>query len=318
VKTILITGGNGFMGKSLQEIFRNDSSYKCYFESRRTGLDLIEYESTMKKLDSIKPDIIIHAAAHVGSIVYVTKNTAEVAYDNTAMYLNLYKCVSRFNKNIIIINPISNCSYPGIINIQNEENWWDGIIHESVESYGNSKKMGFILSECYRKQYEIKTINLIMANAYGPNDYVDEQRTHAMNGIIMRMIKAKKNMENSFSVWGSGKPIREWIYMPDMARLIKFIVDTKKFSLPNPINIGQESGISIIDSVYRIREILNYNVEIVQDTTKQDGAPIKVLGSKLFKMQFPDFKFTGYDVGIKNTIDYYQVQLADDLKEVVL
>ena len=293
------------MGKNLNEIFK-DSKHQIFNESRRTGCDITNYEILKEKIKVINPDIIIHAAAHVGSISYVTKYSAEVVHDNTLMYINLYKAVSDVNKNIIIINPISNCSYPGIIDIQNEENWWNGVIHESVESYGNPKKMGYIISECYRKQHGIKTINLIMANAYGPNDYVDEQKTHAMNGIIMRMIKAKKNKDKEFVVWGSGSPIREWIYMPDMANIIKQIVENEMFDLPNPINIGQEEGISIADSVNQVKNILNCDIDVVKDTTKQDGAPIKVLGKKQFQKHFKDFKFTNYNEGIANTIKYYK------------
>lgn len=305
MKKILILGGFGFMGKNLNETFKN-SGYEVFNESRRTGCDMTNYNELKNKLQDINPDIIIHASAHVGSISYVSKHSAEVVHDNTLMYVNLYKAISEVNKDIIVINPISNCSYPGYIDIQNEENWWDGVIHESVESYGNPKKMGYIISECYKKQHGIKTINLIMPNAYGPNDYVDEQRTHAMNGIVMRMIKSQNNDDKEFVVWGTGSPIREWIYMPDMARMMKVIIDEEKFDLPNPINIGQEHGISILDSVMKVKESLNYDVNIVQDTTKQDGAPIKVLGSSKFLEHFPNFKFTDYKEGISNTIKYYK------------
>lgn len=293
------------MGKNIKEEFSN-SSYIMYYESRKTGLDLCNYEITFKKIKEINPDIIIHAAAHVGSIGYVSKYSASVIDDNTQMYLNLYKAVANINDKIIIINPISNCSYPGRIDIQHEELWWNGEIHESVESYGTPKKLGYILSECYKKQYNIKTVNLIISNAYGPNDYLDEDRTHAMNGIIMRMLKSYKANNQSFTIWGSGSPIREWIYMPDMARIIKLIIDNKMFNLPNPINIGQESGNSILESVNLIKEKLNYNVELIFDTTKQDGAPIKVLGKKLFEKYFPNFFFTPLSEGIENTIEYYK------------
>lgn len=305
MKKILILGGFGFMGKNLNEVFK-ESGYEIFNESRRTDCDMTNYSQLKGKIKRINPDIIIHAAAHVGSIMYVSNNSAQVVHDNTLMYINLFKAVSEVNTNIIVINPISNCSYPGIIDIQNEENWWDGVIHESVESYGNPKKMGYIISECYRKQHNIKTINLIMANAYGPNDYTDEQRTHAMNGIIMRMMKAKKKDDKDFIVWGTGSPIREWIYMPDMARFIKKVIDTENYNLPNPMNVGQEYGISIIDSVRQIKDILNYDVNIIQDTTKQDGAPIKVLGKSTFTKFFPEFTFTSYNVGINNTINYYE------------
>jgi GDP-L-fucose synthase len=305
MKKILILGGFGFLGKNLNNEFTN-SNFIIFNESRRTGCDLTNFNSVKEKISKINPDIIINAAAHVGSINYVSKFCADVASDNTLMYVNLYKVLCELNIKPIIINPISNCSYPGIINIQDEDKWWDGKIHDSVESYGNPKKMGFILSECYRKQYGIKTINLIIPNAYGPYDYLDENRTHALNGIILRMIKSKNNKEKEFTVWGSGNPIREWIYMPDVAKFIKEIINNKNFDIPNPLNLAQESGVSINDSVSHIKKSLDYDVKINHDLTKQDGAPIKVLGKNNFVVYFPNFIFTNYNEGIDNTIKYYK------------
>ena len=295
------------MGTNLNAVFKND--YLIFNESRRTSCDMMNLSVLKSVIIEKDPDIIIHAAAHVGSISYVTEHSAEVIRDNTQMYINLYRAVADINKNITIINPISNCSYPGIINVQDEDLWWDGSIHQSVESYGTPKKLGFIMSECYKNQYGIKTLNLIVPNAYGENDYTDEQRTHAMNGIIMRMIISKKNKDPKFVVWGTGSPIREWIYMPDVGRIFKEIIDNNRYDLPNPINLGQESGISIKDTVQLVKEMTRYKGEILYDISKQDGAPIKILGSKLFNTFFPDFKFTDYETGINNTIKYYKEKL---------
>lgn len=305
MKKILILGGYGFMGKNLNQVFK-DTECTIFNESRRTDCDMTNLDQLINKIQDIQPDIIINAAAHVGSISYVTNYAGNVVRDNSLMYLNLYEAVNQVNPSIKIVNPISNCSYPGIIDIQNEEDWWNGQIHYSVESYGTPKKLGFIVSECYKKQFGVKTVNLIISNSYGPNDYLDEERTHAMNGIIMRMIKAKNNEDSKFTIWGTGSPIREWIYMEDAARIIKLIIDEDLFDvLPNPINLGQQHGVSIMDTVLTVKEALNYNVEIICDTTKQDGAPIKVLGNKLFQQYFPNFTFTTYKEGIQKTIEYY-------------
>jgi GDP-L-fucose synthase len=309
MKKILILGGFGFMGKNLNRVL-DSHKYQIFNESRQTGCDMTNLSDLVNTIQKIQPNIIINAAAHVGSISYVTNNAANVVRDNSLMYLNLYEAVRQTNVDIKIINPISNCSYPGIIDIQNEEEWWNGQIHPSVESYGTPKKLGFIVSECYRKQYGINTVNLIISNSYGPYDYLDEERTHAMNGIVMRMIKAKNNNDTQFTIWGTGSPVREWIYMLDAAKIIKQIIDDEMFdSLPNPINLGQKFGVSIIDTVHMVKDLLQYDVEIVCDTTKQDGAPIKVLDNTLFNQYFPNFIFTTYQEGIAKTIEYYTTQL---------
>ena len=303
---VLILGGYGFLGKNLSKVFSDSSNYQIYLESRRTECDILDLNQLKNKIQNINPDVIINAAANVGSINYVTTYAADVCHDNTLMYVNLFKAIKDINPNILLINPISNCSYPGIIDVQYEEKWWDGAIHPSVESYGSPKKIGFILSECYKKQYGLKTINLIIPNAYGPLDYTDENKTHALNGLIMRMIKSQIKNDKEFTVWGSGTPIREWIYMEDVAQIIKEILNQEKYDLPNPLNLGQEFGVSINDSVYTIKDILNYDVNIQHDLTKQDGAPIKILGKDKFNYYFPNFKFTSYNEGIQNTIKYYK------------
>lgn len=305
MKKILILGGFGFLGRTLEKVF-NDTPHEIHRESRKTGCDILDINNLINVIQRIKPDYIINAAAHVGSMSYVSKYSADVCHDNTLMYINIFKAINIVNPSIILINPISNCSYPGIINLQNEDNWWDGMVHTSVESYGNPKKIGYVLSECYRKQYGIKTINLIMANSYGPLDYLNEEKTHALNGLIMRMIKAQKNNDKKFVVWGTGTPIREWLYMEDAALIIKEIIDKEMMDLPNPLNIGQEFGVSINDSVNTIKNFLKYDVIIEHDLTKQDGAPIKILGKTKFMENFPNFKFTSYNYGIINTINYYK------------
>ena len=305
-KKILILGGFGFMGKNTNIAFANDDRYEIINESRRTGCDMRDLSQLKSKLLEINPDIIINAAAIVGSLNYLTKYAGDVIFDNSQMYLNLYQAVTEVNDEILIINPISNCAYPSNIDVQREDLLWNGPLHKSIESFGMPKRLGFTVSECYERQYGIKTLNLIIPNSYGENDYVDPDKTHAMNGIVMRMITAMKNNDKEFLVWGTGTPIREWVYMPDVGRLFKHIVDEELFDLPNPINVGQEYGISIKDTVNVIKTLLNYDVELVFDTTKQDGAPKKIVGSELFKKHFPDFIFTDYDEGIKNAINYYE------------
>lgn len=304
-KKILILGGQGFLGRNLNNVFQG-SGHQIINQSRRTGCDILNLPSLKERISNFRPDCIINAAAHVGSIAYVTKNASDVCHDNTQMYLNIFKAIQQTNPSVILVNPISNCSYPGIIDVQHEELWWQGVVHESVESYGNPKKLGFILSECYRKQHGIKTINLILSNAYGPYDYADTERTHAMNGIVIRMIRAIRNGDKEFGVWGSGTPVREWIYMEDASRLIRQVVDDEMYDLPRPLNMGQEHGVSINDSVAMIRAMLKSDIKIVNDFSKQDGAPIKVLGQKRFRDYFPDFSFTDYETGLSETIKYYK------------
>jgi GDP-L-fucose synthase len=306
MKKILILGGFGFLGKNLNKVFQN-SNYKIYNESRQTGCDILNYDNLLDVVKTINPDIIINSSAHVGGVDYVSKNSADICGDNSLMYINIYKVINAVNKDILLINPLANCSYPGSdVDTLKEENWWGGPMHESVESYGVTKKLAFILSESYKKQYGIKTINILVPNAYGPFDYTDGGRTHAMNGIILRLLESIRTNQDEFIIWGSGTPIREWVYMEDVARFIKYIIDRNLVEIPNPINIGQSVGISIKESVDVVQKILDVNLNIKYDLTKKDGVPKKIMCNKLFNENFGDFTFTTPLVGIENTINYYK------------
>lgn len=305
MKKILITGGFGFLGTCLNKQFETDKSYRIQNISRRTGCDLRNLDSIKTAIEQFAPDIIINCAANVGSVNYVSEFAADIINDNLLISTNLYKAVADTDPSTVVINPLANCSYPSNLDIQNEWEWWNGEIHQSVESFGMSKKALYTISQCYKKQYGIQTVNLMLGGGFGEYDHVEESRTHAMNGIILRMIKAQKENASEFIVWGTGSPVREWVYMPDVARIIKIIADTSTYELPNPLNIGQQAGLSIAEIANLVKDKLQFEGKIVYNTDMQDGAPIKVLGSSLFRKEFPDFEFTNFDTAIKNTITYY-------------
>lgn len=309
---ILITGGNGFLGNHISEVLDEETHHAFQYArvSRINGVDLRDLNFLKAYLSTYKPDVIIHCAADVGNLDYIHKNAADVIYNNVLMYLNLYKALSDLKLDTVVINTIANCSYPGALDIQNENQWWDGPIHDSVLAYGGAKKSGYLISKCNEEQYGIKTINLIMPNAYGPYDHLNEERTHAMNGLVLRMIKDHRCQQKTFSVWGTGTPIREWVYMRDVAMVIRNIlhrmIEGLTNTVPSLVNIGQQRGVSIKDTAEMIKAALGAKFEIVYDTTKKDGAPIKVLGNGEFKKHFPYFEFTPYEQGIQRTINWYK------------
>jgi GDP-L-fucose synthase len=307
MKKILILGGYGFLGRNLNEVLIGD--YIIVNESRRTGCDILVLDNLIKKIKKVSPDIIIYAAANVGSVHHVYKYKADIISENSKMCINLYEAINSVDKNIQVINPIGNCSYPDKFGIQSESQWWDGELNNTVESYGFARKLSYVVSRCYKNQYGINTVNIIIPNAYGEYDSVDPEKSHALNGIIMRMIKAQANKEKKFVIWGTGSPVREWIYMKDVARVIKYIIDNEFFDLPNPLNIGQRFGFSILESAKLIKKYLNYDVEFVFDHSRQDGAIMKILENDIFKKYCSDFIFTDYKIGIENTINYYKLIL---------
>ena len=147
-----------------------------------------------------------------------------------------------------------------------------------------------MISKCYQKQFGINSINFLVPNTFGPGDSIDPNKTHALNGIIVRMIKAFINEDSKFVIWGTGKPIREWAYLDDVVNMFIECVNINE-DLIYPFNLAQNKGYSIKESSILIKKAIGFKGELVFDTNYQDGAPTKILSDKIFRKKFPDFVF---------------------------
>ena len=303
---VMILGKTGFIGQNLYNKMFNDGQ-EVIGCSRSTGVDMLVYEEIRDFIKDHQPGIIYNAASHGGSMRYVRDYAANVLSDNLQMSLNLYKAVLELNPTIKIIQPFSNCSYPGDSSVQHEENWLSGDVHKSVFSFGNSKRGIYYISKCYNDQYGINTVNLLFPNTYGPGDSIDPNHTHALNGMIIRMLKAKRAGDKEFVVWGTGKPVREWAYIDDFVNALYMAKNLD--NVIYPLNIGQQKGYSIADSAMMIKEEMGYEGEIVFDTQYQDGDPVKIMSKQRFREKYPDFKWFDHREGIANTIKYYEEKL---------
>jgi GDP-L-fucose synthase len=301
---ILILGANGFIGGSL-DIFLRTRGYKIIKYSKSDGNNLLSINKFISYLKNKKPKIIINCAAVHGSLKFVMENPAKIIYQNLQILINIYESIRKSNlKNVTVINPVANCSYSAIENVQKEINWWNGIPHESSISFGSTRRMVQVVSDCYQKQYLISSKNFLLPGVYGPNNHLDDKRLHALDGLILRMVKAKKNNLKTFKIWGTGKPIREWCFIDDVIKFIYILITNKK-KIESPINLGQKKGYSIRQLANQIKKTLQYKGKLFFDETVADGARIKVLDNKNFKKFFPNFKFTQINKGIKKSINYY-------------
>ena len=306
MKNILVFGSTGFVGKNLVNRL-SEGSYNVTTCERSSGVDLRDYSQVYDIIYKSSPDIIYNLASHGGSVHYVKNHAADVVYDNVMMSLNTYKAVSQINKDIKIVQPFSNCSYPGNSSIQIEKDWLFGDVHSSVFSFGNSKRTIYYISKCFYEQYGIKTINMLFPNTYGPGDSIDPNHTHALNGMIIRMLQSKRSGNDEFVVWGTGSPVREWAYIDDFIDCLLMTMDLEHMEYP--INMGQEKGYSIADSALMIKEEMGYQGNIIFDTSYTDGDPVKILSSKKFREHFPNFNFYNHRMGIANTSKYYESML---------
>lgn len=302
---ILVLGGHGFFGKHFVSRLSENTENTVISASRRDGLDLTDLIITQKWFSDIRPTTIINCAAHVGSIHYVTSYAANVLTDNIRMTLNIYDAAKDICPTARIINPLSNCSYPGNADIQCEPDWWSGQVHESVYAYGNYKRFVYVTAKCYQTQFKIKSNNYLIPNTFGPGDSADPNKTHALNGMIIRMIKAHREKQLTFEIWGTGKPVREWGYIDDMVSIMESGLGVE-LDLTYPVNIAQNKGYSVAESAQLIAKAIGYRGDLVFNPAYQDGAPRKVLDDRRFRTLFPGYRFIDHEEGIRRTVEYYQ------------
>lgn len=303
---IVVLGSTGFIGKNILRYLRRTRHTVLPFS--RVTVDLLDDESMKREFRRVRPDAIINCAAHTGSGQYVNAHAAEVFADNAQMALNLYRAVQSVCPRARIVNLISNCSYPGDVGLQKEDDWLMGPVHDSIHAYGNAKRTLYYTTLAFAKEYGIRSVNLIIPEVYGPGDHTDPAHTHATDGMVIRMLKTKRAGAKEFVIWGTGKPVRETIFVKDVAAIVLRVLAMQRDSL-YPQNIGQGKGRSILQTAQGIKKALRFQGKLVCDTNRQDGAPKKVLSAARFKKAFPGFAFTDFESGIKETISYYEKAL---------
>jgi GDP-L-fucose synthase len=300
---VAILGGTGFAGRNVRNLFV-DRGIEIGVFSRTTGCDLLDLPAAWSKIDAFRPTHMINCAAIVGSINYVSDFSADVVDVNTRMLLNLYKMAQQMRE-VVVVNPVANCAYPGVMDTYDEKGFWDGPVHPSVLSYGTTRRLMLVLSKCYYDQYGVRSVNLIVPNMYGPYDSTNPNKTHALNALIIKFVRAVKQNLPSIEIWGTGKPVREWLYIKDFAEIMRRVVEGQEHSL-SPVNIAQNRGYSVVELVDKLRDQVRFQGKIEYNTRFQDGSLKKVMDDHLFRQQYPDFRFTDIDTGVAETVAYYQ------------
>ena len=163
---------------------------------------------------------------------------------NTIMASNIYQ--SAYENGVkLLVNPISNCAYPKNQNLYEEENFWDGAPHESVFEYGFSKKYFVALGNAFFKEYGFSSANIVLSNMYGPHDHFEEKKSHALGALIKKIYDAKLNNSKYVEIWGTGKPIREWLYVEDGADALIKSLDLKENSYFFNIGVNKKESLSM-------------------------------------------------------------------------
>jgi len=302
----MVTGGTGLVGRAIQKVVAEEKheGEQWIFLSSKDG-DLRSMEQTKAIFEKYKPTEVIHLAAFVGGLFKNMKYKVEFWRYNTLMNDNILWCCHEYKVNRLV-SCLSTCVFPDKTTYPIDETMiHNGPPHPSNEGYAYAKRMIDVQNRIYNEEYGSRFTSVIPTNIYGPWDNFNLEDSHVIPGLIHKCYLAQKN-GTPLTVFGSGKPLRQFIYSEDLARL--FIWTLRHYEDPNPIilSVGEEDEVSIKDVVEYIVEAMEFKGELIFDTTKSDGQFKKTASNgKLMKLH-PAFKFTPIKDGIKRTVHWFK------------
>lgn len=304
-KIVLVTGGTGLVGRALQKVVAesNIQDEEWVFLSSKDG-DLRDMTATEAIFAKYKPTYVIHLAAFVGGLFKNMKYKVEFWRYNVLMNDNILYCAHKYNVERVV-SCLSTCIFPDKTTYPIDETMiHDGAPHPSNEGYAYAKRMIDVQNRIYAEEYGCKFTSVIPTNIYGPHDNWNLEDSHVIPGLIHKCYLAMKEGK-PLTVMGSGKPLRQFIFSEDLARL--FLWTLRNYEDPNPLilSVGEEDEVSIKQVVEYIVDAMEFKGEVIFDTSKSDGQFKKTASNaKLMKLN-PDVKFTPMNVGIKKSVDWF-------------
>jgi len=292
---ILITGGYGLVGSEFTK--------ENYIKISSNNVDLRNTLDVDNFFNQTNFDGIIHCAAKVGGVGSNMKYKGEFFYDNIMMNTNVIEQARKYKiKNLVAF--LSTCVFPNDVEYPlTEKKIHLGPPHFSNDAYAYSKRMSDIQIRAYKEQYDLNYKSVIPTNIYGPNDNYNIENGHVIPSLIHKCYLARKN-KTDFTIWGSGKPLREFIFSRDVAKLTEWVLEN--YTENEPIILSTSEEIAIKDVVEIIVELMNFKGSVKWDSSKPDGQFRKPSDNSKIKNYLPNFKFTPIYNGLKETIEYFE------------
>tara|TARA_Y100000401_G_C8303199_1_gene215405 strand:+ start:330 stop:1235 length:906 start_codon:yes stop_codon:yes gene_type:complete len=292
MKKVLVTGGTGLVGTAIEADIKVGTK----------EADLRDWDQTNKLIENHKPTHVVHTAARVGGVGGNMRAKGEFYYDNIRINTNVLESC-RINNVEKVVSILSTCIFPDKVEYPlTEKKIHLGAPHKSNYGYAYAKRMLDVQTEVYREQYNVNYTCVVPTNIYGPNDNFDIDNGHVLPSLIHKCYIAKQNNTN-LEVWGSGEPLREFIYSKDIGKLINWALDN--YDDPESIIFSTSHEISIKDVVGLIVDAMGFTGKVIFDTTKPEGQFRKPSDNSKLLSLLPDFKFTPIDVGIKETVEWF-------------
>lgn len=302
LKKIVITGGNGFLGKHVQqELLKHGARAECFYIPRSATEDLREFAAAQRVVQDA--DLVLHLAARVGGIGFNQKFPGALFYDNAAMGLNLIEA-SRLAKvkKFVMVGTI--CAYPAHTPVPfREDDLWNGYPEETNAPYGVAKKAMLVMLDAYRRQYGMNGVFLLPVNLYGPEDNFDLESSHVIPALIRKFIDAKEQNQPYVTLWGDGSPTREFLYVADAARGV--VMAAESFDSSEPVNLGSAQEFSIKHLAEIIQRKVGYTGDIRWDTSRPNGQERRKLDVSRAEQRFGFRAEMSFEEGLAHTIDWW-------------
>jgi GDP-L-fucose synthase len=313
-KTVVVTGGAGFLGSFVVEKLQARGA-KEIIVPRVEEYDLASLDAIQRLFADIQSDLqpstfnfstvtVIHLAALAGGIGANRARPADFFYQNLMMGVQLmHEAWRRGVGKFVSIGTI--CAYPKFTPLPfKEENLWDGYPEETNAPYGLAKKMLLVQAQAYRDQYGFNAIYLLPVNLYGPRDNFDLETSHVIPALIRKCLEAQARGAARVEVWGDGSPTREFLYVEDAAEGI--LLAAERYNGREPVNLGSGNEISIKDLVELIARLTGFRGELAWDTSKPNGQPRRALDTSRAWDYFGFRARVPFEEGLRRTIEWYR------------
>ncbi|UCF31125.1 MAG: GDP-L-fucose synthase [bacterium] len=303
-KKILVTGGDGFLGRFvLEELEREGVRRRDMIVPRFPEVDLRRWDDCARAVEGV--DAVVHLAAKVGGIGYNRRNPATLFYDNIVMGAHLMEAARQGGvEKFLQVGTV--CAYPKETPVPfREERLWDGYPEETNAPYGVAKKALLVQAQAYRQQYGMNVIFILPVNLYGPGDNFDLEDSHVIPALIRKCVDAAESGAGEITVWGSGRPTREFLYVEDCARGL--VLALKNYDDPEPVNFGSGQEITIRDLVELIVGLTGFEGEVRWDADRPDGQMRRCLDTSRAEV-FGFRSEVGLKEGLDRTIHWYRTQ----------
>ncbi|CAF0767654.1 unnamed protein product [Brachionus calyciflorus] len=304
-KVVLVTGGTGLVGSAIRRVVNEEKKQNETFVFLSSkDCDLTNKEKTLECFNKHKPTHVIHLAALVGGL-----------FKNLRQNLDFFRINSQINDNVLavahetgvkkVVSCLSTCIFPDKTTYPIDETMiHNGPPHNSNFGYSYAKRMIDVLNKGYSDQHGVKNTAVIPTNVFGPNDNYNIEDGHVLPGLIHKVYLAKKN-NTPLTIWGSGKPLRQFIYSYDLAKLFLWVLREYDEVDPIILSVDEKDEMSIKDAAEAIIEAMDFKGEVIFDTTKSDGQFKKTASNAKLRKYLPGFEFTPFKQAVKESCDWF-------------